>query len=274
MKGAEPDSWEDARGAEIYAEVARSGRLYPALAARLVTALEPLEAGRYLDLATGSGLVAGRLYARLGDRGSVVGADRARAMLRVARRAVPLPALGFVLADPAALPFADGVFRGAACSAAAWHFPALGRALAELHRVVAPGGRVVLNVPASQLAGEPDLPPAAIQLALARGGSERFGLPPEPGGPVRSRAEILRLAANARLSIEREGCVELDVTQRELVELLAVPAVGARMYPTATAAGRAAWIEAASRSVDLEEVVRVRWWELVLSRPRTGPSGR
>lgn len=274
MRDGEPDSWDDPAGAEIYAEVARGGRLYPALAARLVAALEPLAPGCYLDLATGSGLVAERLYARVGRAGTVVGADRSGAMLRVARRAAPLSALGFTLADPAALPFADGAFRGALCSAAAWHFPALGAALAELHRVVAPGARVALNVPAAQLAGEPDLPPAAIQLALAREGLARFGSPPEPGGPVYSRASILKLARDARFVSESERFVDVAATQGELVALLSVPAVGARMYPAATPAARAAWIEAAAAAVELEEAIPVRWWELLLFRPTSEPAVR
>jgi SAM-dependent methyltransferase len=266
---AEPDGWDEPAGAETYAEAVREGTLYRALAAKLVDALEPAAGGRWLDLATGTGIVIERLYARLGPPAALIGADRSLAMLEVARRALPLAEAAFVRADPAALPLADASLRGATCSAALWHFPALGTVFAELARVLMPGGRVAFNIPAAQLAGEDDLPPAPLQLALAREGLARFGRPPAPGGPIRARAEILRSAREAGLSLADEAWVEVGATQRELLDLLAVPAIGGRMYPEARRAERAAWIRAAASTVALGETVRVRWWQVVLgSRDR------
>ena len=266
MNAGGPDSWEDPAGAEAYAEAVHEGSLYRALAARLVDALAPEGGGRWLDLATGSGIVAERLFARLGPTAAIVGADRSRAMLEVARRALPFAEASFVRADPAALPLAAAAFRGAACSAALWHFPALGAAFAELARVLAPGGRLAFNAPAAQLAGEGDLPPAPLQLALAREGLARFGEPPAPGGPVRARAEILRAAREAGLTPVHDEWIEVAAAQRELVDLLAVPAIAGRMYPAASVAERAAWIRAAAAAVALDETVRVRWWQVVLRR--------
>ena len=145
MSATGPDSWEDPAGAEAYAEAVHEGSLYRALAARLVEALAPEGGGRWLDLATGSGIVAERLFARLGPAAAIVGADRSRAMLEVARRALPFAEASFVRADPGALPLAAATFHGAACSAALWHFPALGAAFAELGRVLVPGGRLAIT---------------------------------------------------------------------------------------------------------------------------------
>ncbi|MCU0225164.1 MAG: class I SAM-dependent methyltransferase [Acidobacteria bacterium] len=258
------DSWDDPAGAEAYAEAVREGSLYRALAARLVEALAPSGGGLWLDLATGSGIVAERLSARLGPVAAIVGADRSRAMLEVARRALPLVEAAFVRADPAALPLAAGSVRGAACSAALWHFPALGAVFAELARVLEPGARFAFNAPAAQLAGDDDLPPAPLQLALAREGLARFGTPPAPGGPVRARAEILRAAREAGLAAAGDGWIEVTATQRELADLLAVPAIAGRMYPAAPPAARAAWIRAAAAAVALDEPIHVRWWQTVL----------
>jgi SAM-dependent methyltransferase len=261
-----PDSWEDPAGAEAYDEAVHEGSLYRALAAQLVDALAPEGGGLWLDLATGSGIVAERLCARLGPAAAIVGADRSRAMLEVACRALPLAEVSFVRADPAALPLAPAAFRGAACSAALWHFPALGAAFAELARVLVPGGRFAFNAPAAQLAGEADLPPAPLQLALAREGLARFGAPPAPGGPVRARSGILRSAREAGLMPVHDEWIEVTVTQRELADLLEVPAIAGRMYPAASPAERAAWIRAAAAAVALDEAVRVRWWQAVLRR--------
>ena len=267
MSATGPDSWEDPAGAEAYAEAVHEGSLYRALAARLVEALAPEGGGRWLDLATGSGIVAERLFARLGPAAAIVGADRSRAMLEVARRALPFAEASFVRADPGALPLAAATFHGAACSAALWHFPALGAAFAELGRVLVPGGRLAFNAPAAQLAGEADLPPAPLQLALAREGLARFGEPPAPGGPVRARSEILRIARQAGLTPVHEEWIDVTATQRELADLLAVPAIAGRMYPAVSAADRAAWIRAAAAAAALDETVCVRWWQAVLQRP-------
>jgi SAM-dependent methyltransferase len=262
----EPDSWDDPAGAEAYAEAVRDGVLYRALATRLVDALVPEGGGLWLDLATGSGIVAEFLYARLGPAAAIVGADRSRAMLEVARRALPFAEASFVRADPVALPLATSAVCGAACSAALWHFPALGPAFAELARVLAPGGRFAFTAPAAQLAGEVDLSPAPLQLALAREGLARFGSLPAPGGPVRARTEILRTAREAGLETVQDAWIEVTATQRELADLLAVPAIAGRMYPVAAAAERMAWVRAAAASVALDEAVRVRWWQAVLRR--------
>ncbi len=229
-------------------------------------ALAPEGGGLWLDLATGSGIVAERLFARLGPAAAIVGADRSRAMLEVARRALPFSEASFVRADPAALPLAAEAIRGGTCSAAMWHFPALGPAFAELARVLVPGGRFAFNAPAAQLAGEADLPPAPLQLALAREGLARFGTPPEPGGPVRARAEVLRAAREAGLEPIHEEWIEVAAAQQELADLLAVPAIGGRMYPAVSGTDRAAWVRAATAAVAPDETVRVRWWQVVLRR--------
>jgi SAM-dependent methyltransferase len=63
---------------------------------------EPVSAGTTLEIGTGTGLFAAAIAAR---GGSVLGIDRSREMLRVARTRVPV-----VQADAARLPFRDGAF--------------------------------------------------------------------------------------------------------------------------------------------------------------------
>jgi len=59
---------------------------------------------------------------------------------------------GGVCASATALPFADGVLDAVSAFDVIEHFQAEGALLAELHRVVRPGGRLLLSVPAYQWA--------------------------------------------------------------------------------------------------------------------------
>jgi demethylmenaquinone methyltransferase / 2-methoxy-6-polyprenyl-1,4-benzoquinol methylase len=97
---------------------------------------------RALDVATGTGDLAIELRRRVGDGGEVVGLDFAESMLDVARRKAP--GIRFEQGNALELPYADGEFAAATVGFGARNFSDLGRGLAELRRVVRPGGRVVV----------------------------------------------------------------------------------------------------------------------------------
>jgi demethylmenaquinone methyltransferase / 2-methoxy-6-polyprenyl-1,4-benzoquinol methylase len=95
--------------------------------------------GRALDVATGTG----DLAIALRDRGaSVVGVDFAEKMLEIARRKAP--GIDFRTGNALALDFADDEFDAATVGFGARNFDDLDRGLAEMARVVRPGGRVVV----------------------------------------------------------------------------------------------------------------------------------
>lgn len=99
---------------------------------------------RVLDVACGTGIV-GRVAAeRVGPEGRVAGVDRNPAMLTVARRIAP--DVDWQEADAAALPFPDAHFDVVLCQAALMFFPDPAAALAEMARVVEPGGTVACQV--------------------------------------------------------------------------------------------------------------------------------
>jgi ubiquinone/menaquinone biosynthesis C-methylase UbiE len=101
-----------------------------------------------LDLACGSGIYSRPLARRL-LRGRVLAVDLSPAMLAYARGRARHEGLGNLVcarADAQALPCADGAFGLVLCSAALHLMPDTARVLAEVHRVLAPGGRVILAV--------------------------------------------------------------------------------------------------------------------------------
>jgi demethylmenaquinone methyltransferase/2-methoxy-6-polyprenyl-1,4-benzoquinol methylase len=104
---------------------------------------------RVLDVATGTGDMAIELARRVGPNGEVVGSDFSEGMLDRARaKAAGADARNvrprFEWADAMRLPYGDGTFDAATVGFGARNFEDLGRGLAEMARVVRPGGRVVV----------------------------------------------------------------------------------------------------------------------------------
>ncbi len=100
-----------------------------------------------LDVATGTGDLALELARRVGGDGQVVGSDFSEAMLALAQAKASradLGALRFEWADATALPYADASFDAATVGFGARNFSDLQRGIAEMARVVRPGGRVVV----------------------------------------------------------------------------------------------------------------------------------
>ena len=122
----------------------REGRLR----ARL---LEParLQAGEaVLDVGCGTGTLALLAKRRVGEQGSVAGIDAAPEMIARARHKAEKAGLRlqFETASADALPFPDRHFDVVLCTVALHHIARSARplALAEMRRVLKPGGRVLL----------------------------------------------------------------------------------------------------------------------------------
>lgn len=117
------------------------GNLIIALEQPAVWALvDEVRAGRALDAACGTGRHARHLV----ERGhAVTGVDVTSEMLEVARAAVPEAT--FEEGDLTALPYDDGAFDVVVSGLAIAHVADLDRAMSELARVLAPGGRLVVS---------------------------------------------------------------------------------------------------------------------------------
>ena len=115
--------------------------IFEPFARALVALAEPAAGERVLDAACGTGIVARYAAPRAGH---AVGADVNAGMLAVAARIAPQ--LEWVQADLAALPFEDGAFDLVLCQQGLQFVPDRAAALAELRRVLAPGGRILVSV--------------------------------------------------------------------------------------------------------------------------------
>ena len=104
----------------------------------LVSRIEARAGDRVLDVATGTGLVAAELVRQKGC--TVVGLDQSPEMLAVARDR--LPDVEFVEASAETLPFADEFFDALTFTYLLRYVDDPGATLAELARVVRPGGTI------------------------------------------------------------------------------------------------------------------------------------
>ena len=103
---------------------------------------------RLLDLACGTGVVARMAATKVGISGRVVGLDINGAMLAVARELPPVggAAIEWVEASALDMPLVNGSFDVVLCQQGLQQFPDRPQALREIHRVLAPNGRLWTSV--------------------------------------------------------------------------------------------------------------------------------
>ncbi len=118
------------------------------LAAALVDVAGPQPGEQVLDVACGTGIVTRLVAKRVGPTGRVAGLDGNPGMLAVARSVeAPDARIEWHEGNAEKLPFSDDTFDIVTCQMGLQFFPDKIAALREKHRVLTPGGRVVLNLP-------------------------------------------------------------------------------------------------------------------------------
>jgi ubiquinone/menaquinone biosynthesis C-methylase UbiE len=135
---------------------------------------QPQPGERVLDLACGTGTVARKAAPLVGAAGTVVGADINPGMLEVAR-AYPDPEgvpIAWQAHDAASLDFPDDSFDLVLCQQGLQFFPNRWAALKEIQRVLAEGGRLMLNLWQS-------LERHAVYHALIQAEAQTLGVPRE-----------------------------------------------------------------------------------------------
>ena len=117
-----------------------------------------LRAGeRVLDVACGTGIVTRLAAQEVGETGTVAGLDVNPGMLAVARSVTPPEvSIDWHQASAEAIPLPDDAFDVVLCGMGLQFMADKPAALGEMRRVLAPGGRLVLNAPG------PTPPPLAV----------------------------------------------------------------------------------------------------------------
>lgn len=118
------------------------------VASPLLRAAEIRTGERVLDVACGTGVVTRLAASLVGLDGAVTGIDAAPEMIAVAEAtAAPFePKIDWRVGDGNALPFPDASFDVVTCQMGLM-FMDSAKATAEMHRVLAPGGRVAVSTP-------------------------------------------------------------------------------------------------------------------------------
>lgn len=134
-------------GAELY-ERFKVPRLFGPMAETFLLHVPLRDGDNVLDVACGTGAATRLIAHRVAPSGRVAGVDLDESMLAVARAmlAGSVPPIAWVQADATALPWDQGSFDVVLCQQGMQFFADVGEALREMHRVLAPGGLLAINL--------------------------------------------------------------------------------------------------------------------------------
>lgn len=206
--------------------------------------LEPRPGAALLDLGCGTGEDALALAARARPGGRVLGVDRSATMIAEARRRAGGRAdVEFVEADALALPVADGALDGARAERVLLHVDEPARVVAEMLRVLRPGGRIVVAEPdwATLVI---DAPAPRTGRLVARAAAARFRSP-SVGHTLR---RLLRHAGAAEVTVAARTLVIDDRDAAERVFQIADAARRAVDDGLVAAEAAAAWLAGVERA--------------------------
>lgn len=210
---------------------------------------------RVLDVACGTGVVARLAAQRVGANGTVAGLDLNPGMLAVARSATPSGmTIQWHEASAEKMPLPDASFDIVLCQMGLQFVPDKSAVLREMHRILAPGGRLILNVPG---------PTPPLMVVLRESLARHIGA--EAEGFV---TQVFSLHDKAELQKLIEGVGFQEVSVQADTKTLRLPApeefLWGYVYSTPLAAVVAKLDE--ERRGSLERDVVARWQEFVKDR--------
>lgn len=145
--GAIQALWASAIGSNIYDNAQLLARRLLAAWRSPIDWLAIPPGGTALDVGCGPGNVTAALARAAGPDGLALGVDISAAMLERAVAAAAGPQVGFIRADAQRLPFRDDTVDAVTSIAALQLIPDPTAALAEMARVLRPGGKLAIMVP-------------------------------------------------------------------------------------------------------------------------------
>ncbi len=145
----------------------RTGLDYKTTIAQIIEAADPFPGMRVLDAPTGTGILARQFVGKIGQEGKITGVDETREKVEAARLAAQ-SAKATLKTEWQVMPvdklkFADGSFDLVTSGMALHRLPNCQQYLAEMYRVLADGGRLLI---ADELA--PEIEPNALLQSVRR----------------------------------------------------------------------------------------------------------
>jgi len=195
-------------------------RIWEPAGARVLESIGPGDGLRALDVGCGPGFYLEELAPAVEPGGQLAGIDSSEQMVELARRrCAGIPNVELQMASATSLPFADAKFD-AAISVQVLEFVAeLDAALTELHRVLRPGGRVVVwDVDWTAAAWHSDQPDRSARVLRAWDG--HLSHPALP----RTLAARLRAAGFTGVAVEGHAFATADFSE-EAYGVALIPAI-------------------------------------------------
>ncbi len=152
--GAIQAAWASGLGSMLYDNAQAFARKYVGAWQLPIEWLDIPTGGVALDIGSGPGNVTASLARATGPDGLALGVDISEPMLARAVEAQAGPNVGFLRADAQRLPFRDATFDAVTSLAVLQLIPNPSDTLAEIVRVLKPGGRVAIMVPTAGRGGE------------------------------------------------------------------------------------------------------------------------
>src|ERR1700742_3429371 len=159
--------WASSIGSMLYDNAQALSRRFLSSLQHPIEWLNVPQGGIALDVGAGPGPITASLARAAGPDGLALGVDISEPMLARAVRAEAGPQVGFLRADAQRLPFRDETFDAVISIAMLQLIPEPSAALAEMVRVLRPGGRMAVMVPTVGRAG-------ALMRRLPDGGAHFF----------------------------------------------------------------------------------------------------
>jgi SAM-dependent methyltransferase len=256
-----PSGWDDAQTARVYERFCRRHRRYRIANDALVAHASLSPGQRVLDVAAGTGRTAESVLAHIGDGGTVLCVEPARAMRDAGTRRM----------RDARVAWTDGIpdegserFDRVVCGAGIWQLLPLDVTFARLAALLSADGAIVFNIPAQYLL-EPDPPgggrdpmllelPALVERVVDAG---RDGASAVPSLTI-DRDEVDSLLTAAGLRVERWS-FELRFTQAAYRDWLKIPPVSEGMFAGLSVAERERRLDEAYRRSDRRSWRWERW---------------
>lgn len=256
-----PAGWDDVQTARVYERFCRRHRRYRIANDALVAHAALARGHHVLDVAAGTGRTAEAVLPHIGDLGTVLCVEPARAMRDVGARRLTDARVAWTSELPREN---TALFDRVVCGAGMWQLLPLDVTLARLAALLVPGGAMIFNIPAQYLL-EPDPPgggrdplllelPALVERSHASDNPTSVGT----GALPRNGDNVDQLLTAIGLRAERWS-FDLRFTQAAYRDWLKIPPVSEGMFAGLPVAERERRLDEAYRRADRRSWRWERW---------------